>query len=121
MSEKKKPGPERAKVLQGVIPLVPQDEEGLRRLPTILDLLSPRWVEGVQTRLAGRLAIRVEGSCFRISVECPTEGLMTSVLVDSLVDALDALERVVASGKASWQLTYDAAKRSRQAIDVCLQ
>lgn len=116
LTEKKKMVVERAKVLQNLAPLVPQDGPGLKRYPVLLDLLTPRWSDGQQTRMAGRLAIRVEGSYFRVTVECPTEGLMTSVVTDSLVDMLDALEANVASGKAAWQQTYDAARKSRKSL-----
>jgi hypothetical protein len=119
--KKVKPAVERASILKGVTVLLPQDPAGVQRYPTVSDLLCPRWVDGTMTRMAGRVSIRVEGSCYRVTIECPTEGLMTSIVLASLVECLDALEAVVASGQAKWQLTYEAAKRSRQAMDVLLE
>jgi hypothetical protein len=120
MKANSKPAPERANCLNGLTALVPQDAEGQTRYPVILDLLLPRWRGNTMTRQAGRLSIRVEGAGFRVTLDCPTEGLLTHIHVASLADLLKTVEDHVSKGRANWQPNYETQKRGRPVIDDVL-
>jgi hypothetical protein len=117
MESNGKPAAERAKLLENIQVLVPQDAEGLARYPNLLDLLLPRYVAGTCTRQAGKLSLRVEGPSFKVGIDCPTEGVQTFIHVESLWKALECVEKALASGKCLWMPNYESAKKGRPKID----
>lgn len=112
-----KPKAEKAKVLERVTFCLPDDESGLALFPNVYDLLTPRWKDGVITRQPGRLTLKPDGSSWRVSIECPTEGLQTTVVVKSLESALSEVEDLVTSNKAHWGLTWALQKKNLPTID----
>lgn len=116
-SEKKKPIVETAKTLSKLSPQAWQDEAGKKLYPTIWDVMSARWKEGVMTRQAGRLTIRCDGGTLRATIECPTEGLQTTYVADSLAGLFEGLEAFLASNKARWGLTWQKAKKNLPVLD----
>jgi hypothetical protein len=121
MAEKKKPAPERAAILKDLQALCPQDQEGQALYPTLFDLMSPRWSGLTPTRQAARVNLRMEGSVFRLTIDCPTEGLMCVLHFNSIVELFRQAETVLASGKAVWSPNYEMQKRYRPVIDEVIQ
>ena len=121
MNENGKPKPESASCLQGVTFALPDDEAGQVLFPTLWDLLTPRWKDGKLTRQAGRLSLKPDGSSWRMSIECPTEGLQTSLLIKSLESALAEADAHCASGKAHWGLTWALQRKNLPTIDKAIE
>lgn len=114
-SDPKKPKAQKAKPLESLNSLVPQDAKGAELYPNLMDCLMPRWVDGQCVRQSGSLRMRIVGSWFLLSLTCPTEGVETSVTLDTVVKALEALEKTIASGKAVWTPTFERQKKAGQA------
>lgn len=121
MESNGKPKPERAKCLERVTFTLPDDEGGKALFPLLFDLLTPRWKEGVVTRQPGRLSLKPDGSSWRISIECPTEGLQTSFIVNSLESAFMEAECLIESGKAHWGLTWQKQKKNLPVVDEVIK
>lgn len=107
---------ERADVLKNLRTLTPADNDTVEGYPTLLDLLSPRFRDGRCTRQGSRLSLKVEGAFFRMSIDCPTEGVMCSMVVGSLYNILNDFERHVAGADACWVPNFDAQKKARPVV-----
>ena len=94
--------------------LIPQDGQGAKLFPTLMELLLPKWVDGKCVRQSGRLSMRIVGPYFVFTVSCPTEGLETSVTLASIVEALEAIERHCVDPGAIWTPTFDRQKQARK-------
>lgn len=116
MKTENKVAVERAALLETLCVICPDDPTALANMPTLLDLLMPRWRDGHQTRQAGKLTIRADAAAWRIGLECPTEGVQTFMVVESLVGLLEQFELHLATGKARWQMTYAAQKKAGRPI-----
>jgi hypothetical protein len=109
-----------AKQTNGDGPLVlgadvaPQDEQGLRALPHLCNLLWPRWRNGKCTRVPGRLTIKCIGGYYVVSVNCPTEAVQSTHLFETLEGLLAALELRVQESSCIWLPDYESQKRARQ-------
>jgi len=90
---------------------VPNDEKDLKRWPNLMACLTPRWEGNRLKRKEGRLTITPSGGCFLVTLGIPTEGLMCSLEVNSLADCLDALEKLLRSGKANWRADWESRKK----------
>jgi hypothetical protein len=121
MSEKKPVKPVAAKVLESVTFQLPDDAGGQVMYPNLFDLLTPRWEGSVMTRQAGRMSIKPDGSMWRVSIECPTEGLQTSFCVRMLDTLFAEAEKHVSSGTAHWGLTWAKQKKHLPVIDSPIQ
>lgn len=110
-----------ADILKGVTMDHFQDDNGRKLFPTLHDLLSPRWKDTVMTRQGARLTVRVDAGNLRVTIDCPTEGLVSSFMIESLDELLPTLERVLANGQAKWGLSYGRAKKNLPTIDKALQ
>jgi hypothetical protein len=93
----------------------PQDPGAKAKWPTLTELLDPVWTDGKCMRQSGSLRIRLVGGYYLVTLACPTEGLETTMTTDTLVDAFDALEAMLVSGKALWMPDWNVVKKSRQA------
>lgn len=100
--------------LIGVSTQCPTDAEAVKRWPNLVACLYPLWREGKCIRQAGGLRIRLVGCYYQATLSCPTEGVETDLVVETLVDLLDALERLLASHKAVWRPDFYHTKKSRQ-------
>lgn len=107
---------ERADVLKNFRSLAPNDEVSLEQYPTIVDLLSPRFKDGKCTRQGSRLAVKAEGAFFRVTIDCPTEGVMCTWIVGSLFNLLADFERHVRGPEACWTPNYDSQKKARPVV-----
>jgi hypothetical protein len=114
---KKVPAVEKANVFQHVGPLVPQDAAAQDAYPVLLDLLLPRYRDGVLVRQSSSLRLRQHGSVWAVTIACPTECLECTVLAESLCDVLAAVEKVLSSGRAVWVPGYSRAKKVLPTID----
>lgn len=121
MEAKKKPRVETAKILQNVKFINPTDKEGIKCYPTIYDLLCPRWKEGTLVRQAGRLTIKADGGAYRVSIECPTEGLQTSLIVDNLPNLFADAEKLLSQGQCHWALTWSKQKKNQPTIEDLIE
>jgi len=100
---------------------VPEDPQGEKCYPTLFQLLTPRFVDGKCTRLAGSLSIRPHGSIWVVTVNCPTEEVVTKCHFATLAGLLDQLERHVANPLTIWLPDYASGKRARQEVKRLLQ
>lgn len=113
--------PEYAPTLLGKVGLSPHDDEAVKAYPVLMSLLLPRHNATKRlTREAGGLTVKIDGSVYRISVTCPTEGLQCVLVTDSLIDLLGQLELALAGPSVAWTPTYDSKKRSRRDLDKSL-
>jgi len=102
----------------GSIQLLPlHDDRAEARFPVLLALLKPKYGEKQKLiRQEGRLSIAVWGPCWRVSLECPTEAITTTIEVNSLATLFESLERVLRNGKAVWTQAYKKRKRDLTAL-----
>jgi hypothetical protein len=121
MEANKKPKVEAASILKSLKFGNPVDKDGRKMYPTLYDLLCPRWQDGVLVRQAGRLTIKADGAAYRVSIECPTEGLQTSVVVDNLPNLLADTEKLVSQGQCHWALTWARQKKNLPTIEALLE
>lgn len=100
--------------LAGVTTQRPTDQEGETRWPNVIACLYPIWRDGKCVRREGTLKIRLVGCYYAVTLSCPTEGVETDLVVDTLVDLFDALEGLLRSGKAVWRPDWQSTKKARQ-------
>lgn len=117
MNNNGKQKPQKAKVLEAITFVNVDDDGGRHLYPNIFDLLTPRWVDGQVVRQAGRLTLKPDGSSWRVSIECPTEGLQTTLVVRSLETMMPEVEDHVTSGKAHWGLTWALQRKNLPTIE----
>lgn len=117
MSTNPKPRVERANCLERVVFSVPADEEGRTLFPTLFDLMCPRYHGMTCTRQGARFTIKVDGGAYRVSIECPTEGLQTSFFVESLDNFPLFCENYLTQGAPHWGLTWAQQKKNQPTID----
>jgi len=115
--ENKKPKIETAKVLAGVTFSTPADKEARKAFPNLFDLLCPRYRDGVCTRQAGRLTVRVDGGAYRVQIECPTEQVQTIFMVESLFTLMSDTEALLLTGKLHWGMTWAKARKNLPTLD----
>ena len=112
-----KPSVERADIFSGAHVGVWFDDAAKKTLPNLFDCLSARWRDGKCTRQAGRLRFSFNTGCLVVTLECPTEGLQTSLWVNSLTTALEEFESYLVGGKVNWALTYQNAKKHLPTVE----
>jgi|SRR5215475_1654223 len=100
--------------LVGVSTQCPTDSEALKAWPNVVACLYPLWREGKCIRQAGALRVRLVGCYYCVTLSCPTEGVETDLVVETLVGLFDALEGLLSSGKAVWRPDFYHTKKSRQ-------
>jgi len=116
-NESQKPKARVAKSLQGVIVKLLKDDAAKKATPTLLDLLLPMYEGNSCVRQPGRLSIVAEGGAWRVSIECPTEGVQTSIMVNSLDSIQEELEAVLRDHKAHWGPSWKVRKKNLPTID----
>jgi hypothetical protein len=109
---------ERAAIFNGHNPLTLEDPEALALYPNVCDVLLPKWKAGAQTRQRGKVTIVPLGAAYRVTVDCPTEVLETSVMLATLIDVLGQLEAFLASGKAVWTPGYQKHRKALPTVDA---
>jgi hypothetical protein len=100
--------------LAGVSTQCPTDAEALKLWPNLIACLYPQWREGKCIRQAGSLRIRLVGCYYATTLSCPTEGVETDLVTETLVGLFDSLEALLASGRAVWRPDFYHTKKSRQ-------
>jgi len=116
-----KPRPRACKTLEKVSPEIVKDASAKKETPLLLDVLLPIWEGSVMLRQPGRLTIGPDGGSWRVTIECPTEGLQAVFMVDSLSTLLRDVETLLASGKTHWGLSWQKRKRHSPTIDDAIQ
>lgn len=110
--------PEYAPILVGRVGMCPHDDQATHDYPTLMQLMLPRYRDDrCLTREAGSLTVKVDGSLFRVTITCPTEGLVGAILMREMSDLLLHIERALSEGRFAWTPTYDAKKRARRGLD----
>lgn len=120
MSDKKYKA-ERAACLATISAPIPSDADFAERCPTLFDLLCPRWRDNKQTRQPSRIGVKAEGSVWRVTIDCPTEGLATTILVPYLFELWPYVEAKITNREVVWIPNYDAQKRARQGVEDLLE
>lgn len=115
MTKRKKEEPleERARCLNGVTELRPLADDAAEAFPDFFDVMMPRYKDGICTRKPGRLTLVAEGNLWKITLDCPTEELMTVVYLSTLVDLATQLERAIHSPGCVWTPDWNAKKKER--------
>lgn len=109
-------------ILLGKVGLCPHDDNAAKAFPTLMCLLMPSYNERKQlTREPGVITVRVDGSLYRITLVCPTDGVQTVLETDTVVEVLEQLELHVTSQRATWVPTWDSKKRTGQALRRVLE
>ena len=109
-------------ILIGKVGLSPHDSQGHHDYPTLMQLLQPRYDDERQlTREPGSIRVSIDGSLYRISLECPTEGVQTMFATDTISEMLLQLEEHCNSSKSVWTPTWNAKKRARRGLDRSLE
>lgn len=121
MADKPKPKKVVPKILQNVKFSPPADPVGLEAYPTLYELLSPSWIDGKLVREGGRMTVKSDGPAFRVSIECPSEGVQTSFIVESLDKLMENAEKILSQGHMHWGLTWSRQKKNLQAIDNAIE
>jgi hypothetical protein len=121
MEPKKKPKVQTAKILRDLKFANPADEEAKKAYPNLYEILCPVWREGAMVRQAGRMTLKPDGSAWRVSFECPTEGLQTSMVVEHLGTLWADVEKLLASGKCHWGLTWAKQKKNLPVVDDLIE
>jgi len=104
----------RARALENVIVLTPQDEGAEARWPLLLDLLMPRYSGEACVRRPAVLKIDARGNAWSVSLVCPSEGVQCTTTHASLVDVFNEVERLLGSGTLHWIETWEAQKKARR-------
>jgi len=100
--------------------LVPEDAEGEKHLPFLLDCLLPRYKDGHCVRKAGSVSISLEGCYFTARLICPSEGRQCSVLALSVVGLLEALNTVIGEPKTPWFPTWAQRQKDLRSAERVL-
>lgn len=109
-------------MLVGKKALAPHDDQSAKQWPVLMSLLMPKFNDkGKYTREPGVLSVRIDGSVFRISVVCPTDGVQTVLELTSLFDLFTQIEQHVSRSSTVWVPTYDAKKRAGQKLKSLLE
>lgn len=114
MSKKKEVKVERADVLKHVVTLVPDDSECRARYPLFTDLMLPRYVQDECTRQGATLRVKAHGTCWMLTIECPSEGIQTAMGLLTLNDLVGQVEVALAQAELNWSETWEVQKRRRQ-------
>lgn len=117
----KKPKAVKAKIFEKVKPEKIADPEAKKMLPTLLDVMLPIWDGNTMLRQPARMSIQPDGATWRVTIECPTEGLQTVLCVDSLSALLVDVEKMLASGQAHWGMSWQRRKKNLPTIDDLIQ
>ncbi len=102
-------------------PLVPDDDDAIKAYPTLLSLLLPVYDDhGRLCREGASLSIRVDGSLYRATLSCPTEGYQGTVTTNRLLMFLGDIEQVINLPDFNWTKDYDSLKKSKQRLKELL-
>jgi len=116
-SEKEIVLPEFNAIIIGKRGLSPHDDEFAALYPKLYSAIMPRYDDKKRlTREAGRLAIAVDGSLFRVTLTCPTEEYQLTLSVVALFTLWDQLEAEAFRPDAPWVPTYDAKKKAKAGL-----
>jgi hypothetical protein len=96
---------------------VPHDDDFCKLYPMLAAALWPVVHEGKLTRMAGWLALKLEGSNLLVKVVCPTEKLETTVAVSSLIKLYQEVESSITQQLCTWVPTWSESKKQRAALD----
>lgn len=93
----------------------PTDADLEASCPTLHRCLSPIWKDGKCVRQSGSLKVRLIGGYYQMTLSCPTEGVETSITLESLVGCLEALDERLQSPGCVWTPDFVEQKKARQA------
>lgn len=92
----------------------PDDDALATACPTLYKCLVPIWKEGKCKRQSGSLRVRLIGGYYQVTLSCPTEGVETSLVTDTLVGIEGQLESRLRDPSCIWTPDFAAQKKSRQ-------
>jgi hypothetical protein len=121
MDEKKKPKVEAAPLLKNLKMANPNDKDDAKTLPNLVGLLVSIWRDGTMTRQPGRMSIQPDGSAWRVTIDCPTEGVMASFCVDNLHNLMYDVEKFVTQTQCHWGLSWSRRKKTMPTIESAIE
>jgi hypothetical protein len=97
------------------------DDTFAKDYPVLFDVLKPEYNERKRlVREAGSFRVSIDGSVYRITIECPTEGIQTVLYTSTLVDLLEQMEMHLGQPSILWTETFNAKRRARRGLDKSL-
>jgi len=97
------------------------DEQTATLYPTIYDLMTPRYEGQKITRLPASMSVRIDSANILVTISCPTEGLQTTIVVNSIANFLEETEKILTQGKCHWGLTWDRKKKQGQNVESAIE
>ena len=112
------PTPPNIPELLGSMALLPlHDDEADKRYPCLMILLRAKYDERQKLiRQEGRLSLAQRGPVWCVQIECPTEGVTTSLEIDSLYNFLEAVEVRAKMHRLIWTQAFKKRRRDLTAI-----
>lgn len=111
------PTPPIPEVLKSVIGGRLDDQAGREALPTLMDLLLPKFADGKQVTEAGRITITPRLTHWEVKIDLPTYVRQCIVVPRSLVNSLEDLERAIVSQSVLWSVGYQRNKKKIPTLD----
>jgi hypothetical protein len=97
------------------------DEQAEERYPVLFELVRARYVEGRLMYQEGRITITQEGPQFVVALECPTADRECRLGLTSLVNALDELEKALATNGVTWKQSFKKRKKDLTKLRTLLK
>lgn len=93
------------------------DAEFRQQYPRLALLLLPMFREGKLIRQEANLRVKAIGSLWGLSVDLPSEKLVGTYSVESLVALVDQLEEITSTNRWNWQQSWAEKKKSLTRLD----
>jgi hypothetical protein len=117
MSDSSRKKPVKLPALAGLVTRGLEDHCGAERYPHVVELCRPIFDAGVMVRQPAKVSIRVESGSWRVSIDCPTEGVVCVMVIDSIIDFWENVEAQLLGGKVHWSPNYESSKKMRPTLD----
>lgn len=92
----------------------PADEAARAQYPLLMQCLLPIWKESKCLRQAGSIRVRLVGSYYMVSINCPTEGVEATLTAESIIDLPLQLENALQLNRLQWIPDYERVKGTRK-------
>lgn len=115
MAKKKEKGAI-AEYLEKSLQVQLHDDGAQTRFPLLCQFLLPVYDGLTLIRQEGSLRIQASGPEWQVSMECPSEQIMTTVALPSLIDLFETLEGLLASHRCVWKPNWKKKRKDLSAL-----